>query len=190
MKSALLVAVCFLAGLLITPLVSAQVDHFGKIDTIYADVAQIDDLNWTITVSYTNDETVDGMSIPLQMKAGLTRIVADSAVYTGGRVESFAYKGFRPDSAIQCVMLGMIANLGPTQNQLRPGSGRLVTVFVSSPDKKPIEDLKVDTTTLHPSNSLLVVADRTQLDPDADTVPVHISKKLEIIPAFVARYEK
>ncbi len=171
-------------------LVSAQVDYFGKPDTVYADIAKIDNSNWTITVSYTNDESVIGLSVPLKMTAGLTRIVADSAVYTGGRVEKFAYKGFRPDTAIQSVMLGMIANIGPTHNMLTPGSGRLVTVYVSSVENKPIEKLAIDTTTLHPNNSLLVIADRSQLDEKADTVPVHMSKKLEIIPAFVAREEK
>jgi len=61
-------------------LVSAQVDYFGKPDTVYADIAKIDNSNWTITVSYTNDESVIGLSVPLKMTAGLTRIVADSAV--------------------------------------------------------------------------------------------------------------
>jgi len=168
----------------------AQVDHFGVPDTIYADVARVDNQNWSITISYTNDQSVVGLSIPLKMTAGLNRIVADSAVYTGGRVEKFAYKGFRPDTAIQSIMLGMIANLGPTQNMLTPGNGRLVTVFISSVDDKPIEKLVVDTTTLYPNNSLLVVADRAELKPDDDTVPVHMSKKLEIVPVFVARQEE
>ena len=190
MKPALKTLICTVAVLLTPIFASAQVDHFGAVDTIYADVARVDDYNWTITVSYTNDESVVGLSVPLKMTAGLNRIVADSAVYTGGRVEKFAYRGFRPDTAVQCVMLGMIANLGPTQNVLAPGSGRLVTVFVSSVDNKPIEKLAVDTATLQPNNSLLVVADRSQLDPEADTVPVHLSKRLEIIPAFVARQEE
>ncbi len=185
-----LTAILFSVALLMPICALAQVDAFGKPDTIYADIARIDDHHWTITVSYTNDESVAGLSIPLKMTAGLTRIIADSAVYTGGRVENFAYKGFRPDSAIQCVMLGMIASLGPPQIVLPAGNGRLVTVFVSSVDKKPIEKLEIDTTTLHPNNSLLVIADRSQLDPDADTVPPQLSKKLEIIPAFVARQEK
>ena len=190
MKLTLMTVICAVTALLAPMFVSAQVDHFGAVDTIYADVAKLDDFNWTITVSYTNDESVVGLSVPLKMTAGLNRIIADSAVYTGGRVEKFSYKGFRADTAIQCVMLGMIANLGPTQIVLPSGNGRLVTVFVSSIENKPIEKLVVDTATLHPNNSLLVIADRSQLDPEADTVPVHMSKKLEIIPAFVARQEE
>ena len=190
MKPTLKTVICTVAALLVPIFASAQVDHFGAVDTIYADVAKLDDYNWTITVSYTNDESVVGLSVPLKMTAGLNRIIADSAVYTGGRVEKFSYKGFRADTAIQCIMLGMIANLGPTQIVLSSGSGRLVTVFVSSVENKPINKLVVDTATLHPDNSLLVIADRSQLDPEADTVPVHMSKKLEIIPAFVARHEE
>ena len=171
-------------------IVSAQVDHFGVVDTIFTDITKLDSHNWAITVSFTNDEKVSALSVPLKMTAGLNRIVADSAVFTGGRAEAFAYKGFRPDTAIQGVLLGMIANLGPTQNELTPGSGRLVTVYVSSIENKPIEKLEVDTTTLHPNNSLLVMADRSELDPETDTVPVHLSKKLEIQPVFVVRHEK
>lgn len=187
MKHALKV-ITGLVGVLLLPLTSlAEADYFGIIDTVYADIAKIDDYNWTITVSYTNDETVAGLSIPLKMTAGLTRIVADSAVYTGGRVEHFALKAFRPDTSIQSVMLGMVANLGPTNNVLSPGKGRLVTVFVSSIDKKPIEKLAVDTITLYPNNSLMIVADQSELGKITDTVPTHVSKKREIYPAFVVR---
>lgn len=166
---------------------SAQVDNFGVLDTVYVDVAKIDEHNWTMTVSCTNDEPVAGLSIPLKMTAGLNRIVADSAVYTGGRVENFALKAFRADTAIQCVMLGMVANLGPTNNVLAPGKGRLVTLFVSSIGNKPIEKLAVDTTTLQPNNSLMVVADRIELNKEGDSVPPDLNQKLQIFPAFVVR---
>ncbi len=65
--------------------------------------------------------------------------------------------------------------------------GRLVTVFVSSIDKEPIEKLAVDTITLYPNNSLMVVADQSELGKITDTVPTHVSKKREIYPAFVVR---
>ncbi len=190
MKSTYKVFCALLAVLLLPAVVSAQVDYFGTMDTLYAEVAKINDHNWTITISCTNDEAIVGLSVPLKMTAGLTKVVADSAAYTGGRVEKFAYKGFRPDTAIQSVMLGMVANLGPTNNVLAPGKGRLVTVFVSSLDDKPIEKLVVDTTTLYPNNSLLMMAEKSQLKEDQDTVPPHLSKKLEIVPVFVAREAK
>lgn len=179
------------AVLLILPgLVSAQTDHFGKLDTMFADIGKVDDQNWTITISYFNDESVVGLSIPIKIDAGKNRIVADSAIYTGGRTEHFAFKGFRPDTAIQCVTLGLIANLGPTENKLPPGEGRLVTIFVSSLDDKPIEKLSVDTTTTNPNNSLMVIADRVQGGEQPDTIAMENRKKLEIRPAFVVRVPK
>jgi hypothetical protein len=116
------------------------------------------------------------------MTAGLNRIVADSAIYTGGRVDHFAYKGFRADTAIQCVTLGLLANMGPSKNKLEPGQGRLVTVFVSSLEQKPIEKLVVDTTTTNPNNSLMVVAG--MITPDGDTVAMADSKQRTIRPHF------
>ena len=175
--------------LLMTPVLGqTQTDYFGKIDTVFADVERIDDQNWSVTISYSNDQPVEGLSIPLRIAAGENRVVGDSAIYTGGRVEHFAYKGFRSDTAIQCVTMGMVANLGPTRHKLDPGSGRLVTFFVSSLDNKPIEKLHVDTTTTHPDNSLMTVADRYQPTEDGvDTIIGERLGELQIIPAFVVR---
>jgi len=179
---------CLLALLMAPVLATAQTDYFGKIDTVYVEIENINDLNWSVTVSYTNDQPVVGLSIPLRLGAGDNRIVGDSAVYTGGRVEHFAYKGFRADTAIQCVTMGMVANLGPTRHKLDPGSGRLVTFFVSSLDDKPITNLLVDTTTTHPENSLMTVADRIQpTEHGVDTIVGERIKELQIVPSFVVR---
>ena len=168
----------------------AQVDHMGKTDTVYADLSRINDDNWSITINVVNDENILGLSVPLKLRAANVKVVADSASYAGGRIEHFAYKGFRPDTVIQCVMLGMIANLGPSENKLTPGSGRIVTIFVSSLDGEKIEKLTVDTTTLSPDNSLMIVADVEDLADVNDSIPKHIDKRLEIYPAFVARISK
>lgn len=169
----------------------AQVDGFGIMDTVYADLAKIDDQNWSITISVTNDEEIEGLSIPLKMTAGMVRIVADSAIYTGGRVEMFSYTGFRCDTAIQCVTLGMMANLGPTRKYLPRGSGRLVTIFVSSLNDQPIEKFSVDTTTTQPNNFLMIIANPYQYEEDhVDTIPLSERERKKILPAFVARYSE
>jgi hypothetical protein len=165
---------------------SAQTDPFGKPDTVYAEVAMINSNTWTITVSYTNDENIVGLAIPLKMTAGLNRIVADSAIYTGGRAAHFSYLGFRPDTAIQCITLGMIANLAPTNKTLAPGSGRVVTVYVSSLEDKPIETLEVDTTTTNPNNTLMAIADSLQGTAPDTTRIIDMSQRT-IVPAFVFR---
>ena len=175
-------------AILALPVAAApQTDLFGKPDTVYAVAAQIDTRNWTVTISYTNDEWVEALSLPFHLDAGDTKIVGDSAIYTGGRVEKFDFKGFRADTAIQCITMGLMANMGPTHTGLPPGNGRLVTVFVSSLDDKPIEQLKVDTTTTHPSNSLMVMAQHIQLTEPPDTIPANNFDTLRIVPAFVFR---
>ncbi len=163
----------------------AQVDHFGKQDTLYADLSKIDDKNWKIDISYTNDEWVEALSIPLRLDGGNTRLVGDSAIFTGGRIESFDFKGFRVDTAIQCVTLGLLANLGPNENVLPPGRGRLVTVFVSSPDDAPVKTLDVDTTFTRPNNNLMVVVKRIQPGEPPDTIGHDREEEKKIIPVWV-----
>ncbi len=180
--------ILLMTGLLLLPVMSlAQADPFGAPDTIYADIAKIDDFHWSITISCFNDEDVVGIAVPFKMSAGLNKIVADSAIYTGGRISQakWAHPGFRPDTAIQCVTLGMIANLGPTDFKLDPGTGRLVTVFVSSLEEKKIEELTIDTTTTHPANYLMMIVDRLQGEPP-DTTALEFNDRL-ITPAWVVR---
>jgi len=181
---------CMIGLLLALPIAGgAQEDPHGIPDTAYADVSRIDDYNFSITVSYTNDAAVVGLTVPLKMTAGLNRIVADSCSYTGGRVEDWAFKGFRPDTAIQCVLLGMVANLGPTSRRLEPGDGRLATIFVSSIEGKKMDTLIVDTATVPPNaQQLLTIADHMQGTPP-DTSRIDIDK-MRIVPAFKVRYQQ
>lgn len=168
--------------------VMAQVDNFGVLDTVYAEASRIDEHNWAVTVSFVNDEKVVGLSIPLKLDAGESNpVVADSAVYLGGRVNHFIFKGFRADTTEQCVTMGLIANMGPTNYTLEPGRGRIATVFVSSLEKKPIENLTVDTTTTRPQNTLMMIADRIQGEDNSDTLGIANRRILEIRPAFVFR---
>ncbi|HPC11655.1 MAG TPA: hypothetical protein PK112_06105 [candidate division Zixibacteria bacterium] len=164
---------------------AAKPDNFGILDTVYAEVSRIDPQNWSMTISATNDENVEGLAVPLKLSSGTVRIVADSAVYTGGRVDHFAYRGFRPDTMQQCVTLGMVANMGPSTNVLAPGKGRLVTVFVSSIEDQPVENLVVDTTTTSPSNSLMLVAQFEEIKNRLGEEAIRADKRLEIYPAFV-----
>lgn len=178
----------YLTLLAATPLmVQAQQGRFGAPDTVYADIARINDFTMTVTISYFNDENVVGLQIPFKMNADLNKIVADSAVYTGGRIAEakWAYSGFRPDTAIQCVLLGMIANVGPTDYKLTPGNGRVATVYVSSIEKKKIEKLSIDTTTVGQGVSLLAVADNIQSGGDTRLEV----KDRHILPVWVVRHK-
>jgi hypothetical protein len=177
----------FVSLVLLIPMplaVSAQQDAFGATDTVWAEVSRIDNLNWSINLSYFNDQPIVGMSIPLKMSAGLNRIVADSCIYSGGRVEHFGVRAFRADSAIQCVTLGMIGSLSGKKVRLESGKGRLATVFISSIEDKTIERIAVDTTTTYPGNTLEAIADSVQGEPP-DTVKITDIEKRKIIPVFI-----
>lgn len=165
-----IIALMFFA--LIPGLASAQIDSLGTTDTLYATLAKINPTNWSVTFSYTNDEEVVGFAIPIKLDAGLNRIVADSITFSD-RIANWDYKSFRPDTAIQCVTIGMIANLSREYKILAPGSGPLATVYISSMEKKPIEKLSIDTTTTSPNNTLMVVADMVQGTPP-DTVRLSV----------------
>ena len=177
------------AAAMILPVAAiAQSDPYGKVDTVYAETAMIDSNIWTITLNYTNDEPIVGLSIPLKYHSGLVRLIADSAVYTGGRAANFAYRGFRVDTAIQCLTLGMTANLGPTTVRMESGTGRLVTIYLSSIDDLAIKKLAVDTTTTHPNNSLLTMTDAIIGTPP-DTVRPEFNKR-QVVPVFISRPAK
>ncbi len=181
------VVICLM---MIPGLAQAQDDSFGVPDTVYADVAKIDSNTWTVTISYVNDENVVGLAVPFKMDAGTNQIVADSAIYTGGRVAEakWTYLGFRPDTSIQCVTLGMMANIGATNYKLTSGSGRLVTVFISSLEEEPIEKLVIDSTRTRPGNRLMAVLDFLQGELP-DTTRIKLTER-NLTPEWVVRYEK
>ena len=66
----------------------AQIDNFGAVDTLYAEMFKINDYNWGVTVSYFNDENVEAFSIPLHFSAKDNKLFADSVIFAGGRAES------------------------------------------------------------------------------------------------------
>ena len=108
--------------------VAEPIDNFGFTDTLFAKITKINSEIWSVVISYSNDEYVTAFSIPLKVTSGSTNIVADSAVFSGGRVENFPYKGFRPDDS--GVTLGLIANIG-SRISVPPGKGKLVTIYFS-----------------------------------------------------------
>lgn len=179
----LLTSICLL---ILTAPTWAQVDEFGQVDTLVVETAKIDDLHWSINISVINDESLIAMSVPLKISSGLNQIVADSCIYTGGRVEHFNIRAFRADTAIQCVTLGMMASLAGGDVSLAPGRGRIATIFVSSLIDEPITDLTVDTTTTQPNNTLEMIADSVQNGQKME-LTVETMKKRKIVPVFVAR---
>jgi len=153
----------------------AQTDKAGAVDTMYVEPYQIDAKNWGINVSLFNDEEIIAISMPLTFKAGTTKLVADSTVFTGGRADHFRVKTARPDTATQCLTIGLINDIGVQVPPMQPGSGRIATIFVSAIDDSEIKEiLKVDSTTTPPGNSMQMVS-----PPVEEVVPVLVIKPLE-----------
>ena len=61
MKAVANFVILILAFAMIPALGQAQTDRFGIADTIYADLAKVDDQHWTITIGFTNDEDIEGI---------------------------------------------------------------------------------------------------------------------------------
>ncbi len=177
----ILILFCF-ALILPALLVADPIDNFGMIDTLYAKIQKLNSSSWIIILSFTNDENITAFSIPLKVTSGSTKIIVDSAIFKGGRAERFPYKGFRPDDS--GVTLGLIANIG-SGISIPPGKGKIVTLYFSSPDNTPIDFLDVDTTTTHPNNRLMVIADRVQGSENQDTIIDDERDILKIYPHFV-----
>lgn len=189
--AALLTVGCIFSGIATAqsaqpaPPVKGTSDPFGNVpDTVYAEINRIDKSNWSVTITVFNDAPLAGLQIPLRYKGGNIQLVADSAVFSGSRVSDWDMNGFRCDTAIQALRLMMIANIGPTQKKLIPGSGRVATVFISSLEDEPVENLTIDTTTISDLN-LLFVADINQTK-NGKPVTVDPAKR-EIRPAWVVR---
>lgn len=173
-RTTLIIAAMFLLGAVN---LAAQDDKFGAVDTVFLEPYKIDALNWGINISMFNDEEIIALSLPLTFSDGKNRIVADSTIFTGGLVEKFKVKEARSDTAMQCLTIGLINDIGVSVPPLPPGRGRIATVFVSSIDKKEISSLKVDTTTTPPSNTLLLV--KQPSDPLVPALVIKSSAKPE-----------
>jgi hypothetical protein len=171
------------------PVPTGPTDPWGKIDTIYADLAKVSEKVWTITVSISNDEPITAFSVPLHYTAGKARLVADSAIFANGRANAFDVKSFRCDTAIQVIMLGLIGAIGPVKKSIEPGTGPLATVYLSSLDI-PIKKLKVDTCTAYPNNTLMAIADQKILGIPTDSLTPEKFSKLILVPAFLVREPK
>ncbi len=168
--------------MLLTGGLYAQVDNAGAIDTMYIEPYQIDAKNWAVNVSLFNDEEIIAISLPVIFSAGTTKIVADSTVFTGGRVDHFRVKSARVDTATQCLTIGLIWDLGVSVAPMAAGTGRIATIFISALDGSDItEPLKIDTTTTNPSNSLqMVMPSDKESNPAEEVIPALVIKPAEV----------
>lgn len=155
-------------------------DPLGVRDTIFATVSRLGDQEWTVNIGYFSDVELFGLSIPLRFTAGLNRVLIDSTIFIGGKVEHFEVKIKRADTAIQTLTIGLIAGLHPKAKTLEAGTGRLATVFLHADMEGRAPALKVDTTTTYPENSLMLVQNAKPPE----------NKQTKIYPVFVFKSDE
>lgn len=151
-------------------------DPIGERDTLFVEINRLSDRSWSVNVSYFSDIELFGLSIPLRFTAGLDKVLIDSTIFTGGKAEHFEYKVARPDSAIQCLTIGLIAAFNPYAKPLEAGTGRLATVFLHAEGEGAAPPLVVDTTTTAPSNSLMYI--KNSLPPANEQTKIYPEVKI------------
>ncbi len=135
----------------------AQNDPIGKTDTVTLVVETIQPGKWVITTNVWNDEEIGGVDIPIKYTAGTATLRVDSVVFTGTRMETFAKTYDQVDTLNQKMHFGGFPYLAPNQPPMPAGNGEMARVYISvSGDKKP-SAFAVDTTTMKPNNSLMLV---------------------------------
>ncbi len=135
----------------------AQNDPIGKTDTVTLVVETIQPGKWVITTSVWNDEELGGIDVPIKYTAGIATLGVDSVVFTGTRMEKFAKTYNQVDTVNQMMHFGGFPYMSPNQPPMPAGDGEMARVYISvTGDKKP-SAFAVDTTTMKPNNSLMLV---------------------------------
>jgi hypothetical protein len=151
--------ITFLAAglILLTGTAFAQNDPIGKTDTVTLIVDSPAPGTWVISANIWNDEDLAAIDIPIKYTAGITKLIVDSISFAGTRMEYFAQKYNPIDTAGQMMHFGGFAYMGPDKPPLVPGSGELARVYISAVgDKKP-GVFAVDTCTMAPNSTLMLV---------------------------------
>lgn len=135
----------------------SQDDPVGKIDTVTLVVEPLTAGSWMITTYVWNDEELGGVGFPLKYTAGVAALNVDSISFAGTRMESFAKQYYQVDTTGQLIHFGGFPYMSPDQPPMPAGSGEMARIYISATgDKKP-GSFAVDTVTMKPNNSLILV---------------------------------
>jgi len=157
------VMLTMLVGILVMTVSAwSQDDPVGEIDTVTIVVEPLSEGSWVVTAHVWNDEEIGGVGIPLKYTAGIAALNVDSISYDGTRMESFAKQYHLVDTAMQMVHFGGFPYMSPDQPPMPAGSGEMARIYISATgDKKP-GSFAVDTVTMKPNNSLILVDKNAQ----------------------------
>ena len=135
----------------------AQNDPLGKTDTVTLKVTPVGTSQWMVSMVVWNDEPLAAVDIPIRYTAGMAKLVVDSVSFKGTRMEAFAQKYGPVDTANQMMHVGGLAYMGPDKPPLAPGDGEMARVYISMKDEKKPAPFAIDTTTMAPNSSLMLV---------------------------------
>jgi len=146
------------AGLFImAAMASAQNDPIGKVDTVTLYVSALSEGKWMISAHVWNDEELAAIDIPIKYTAGMAKLIVDSVSFVGTRCEGFEQKHSQVDTLGQKMHFGGFAYMSPNKPPLAVGKGEIGRVYISAyGDKKP-GAFAVDTATVAPNSTLMLV---------------------------------
>lgn len=153
-----LVTALLSAALLVAPeWAGGQSPNVASGYIVSVNVEAVDSVHWEAAVDLVNPGPVAALTLPLRWGSGRSTLRIDSAEYRGLRTEYFALKTFRVDSTKQCVLIGLISDLGGNLPPLEPGEGTIVRLHFTT---RRVRDAapEVDTTFIPPHNVLQLVS--------------------------------
>lgn len=135
----------------------AQNDPIGKIDTVTLKIETLSENKWMVTAHLWNDEELAALDIPIRFTAGIARVLIDSISFKDTRISYFAQKYSPVDTLNQVAHFGGLAYLGPDKPPLAPGEGVVARIYFSVKGDTKAGLFTVDTTTVPPNSSLMLV---------------------------------
>lgn len=151
------------ACLLATPVIWAQTDPIGKVDTVTLKVEALAAGKWMVSAHVWHDEALAAIDIPIKYSAGMAKLFVDSVSFKGTRMESFAQKYAPVDTAAQIMHFGGLAYMGPDKPPLAPGSGEVARIYISAKGGKEPGAFAIDTATAQPNSTLMLVDEKAKI---------------------------
>lgn len=157
----LAVFACMLMALMSVSTVMAanDVDDNAPDSILFGSPAPLKAGKTTVQIEFVNDQELAALTIPIVVKGGGVKV--DSLSFAGSRVE---YIKTRPVTVKENgrVIFGVICM---TEDYIAPGRGLMATLFLSVPDSLKAEQIKIDTTTIHPANLLFTKSNSSSFVP-------------------------
>jgi hypothetical protein len=131
-------------------------DAYGRVDVATVQITEVAPNHFAFELMWDNDQELAAMTYPLKVTGKNFAMHYDSVSWEG-RADYFSVKAVRPEDSLQAINVGFVNDLGQGNPPLKPGKGKLATLFFTAGVEKGqanICDVLVDTTFIYPSNVL------------------------------------